>query len=221
MTPERAAALVARWARTYTRQLPGAVATRRIAEIEADLHDQIAYERQGGASDRAIALRILERMARGVPADVSWRHHQTRLAAPAAGTPGGPMKTPTASYRAALALAVATGLFLTWGVAAMGIIGAEGDPFDLLYLGVLAIGIVGAALTRLKPAGMVQVAVAMATAQAAVAAIALLVGKQDVPVSSVAEIVGLNGAFVALFLVAAWLFRRADRRPSSPARSGA
>src|SRR3712207_7326866 len=38
------------------------------------------------------------------------------------------------------------------------------------------------------------------------------VGKHEVPVSSVAEIVGLNGFFVALFLGSAWLFQRAGRR---------
>jgi hypothetical protein len=41
--------------------------------------------------------------------------------------------------------------------------------------------------------------------------IALIAGRRQSPISSVAEILGLNGIFFALFLGAAWLFRRAAR----------
>ncbi len=73
MTPERMAALVARWVRRYTRNLPRPVAERRIGEIDADLHDHIAHERAHGTKDRRIALGIAVRMLRGVAADASWR----------------------------------------------------------------------------------------------------------------------------------------------------
>ena len=45
MTPERMAALVARWVRLYTRNVPPPIAERRIDEIDADLHDHVAHER--------------------------------------------------------------------------------------------------------------------------------------------------------------------------------
>ena len=73
MTPERMAGIVARWVRLYTRDLPAPIAERRIDEIDADLHDHIAHERAAGATDRRIAVSIAARMARGLPADVSWR----------------------------------------------------------------------------------------------------------------------------------------------------
>jgi hypothetical protein len=73
MTPERASLLVARWVLFYTRRLPAAVGQRRVDEIAADLHDHIAHERASGTSDSRIALSILSRMARGMPADISWR----------------------------------------------------------------------------------------------------------------------------------------------------
>ncbi|GIE94346.1 hypothetical protein [Paractinoplanes rishiriensis] len=73
MTPERAAGLVTRWVRHYTRRLPAPVAERRLDEIGADLHDHIAYERDRGTSERRIALTLLSRMLRGLAADVSWR----------------------------------------------------------------------------------------------------------------------------------------------------
>ena len=73
MTSERTAALVARWVRLYTRQLPAPIARRRIDEIDADLHDHIAHERAHGTSDRRIALGIAARMVRGLAADAAWR----------------------------------------------------------------------------------------------------------------------------------------------------
>ena len=73
MTPERMAALVARWVRFYTRNVPPPVAKRRIGEIDADLHDHIAHERAHGTGERRIAIGIAMRMARGVAADASWR----------------------------------------------------------------------------------------------------------------------------------------------------
>ena len=82
MSPERAAGLVRRWTRFYTRDLPAPVAERRADEIDADLHDHIAHERAAGTGDRRIALGIASRMARGIAADVSWGRRQTRLSTP-------------------------------------------------------------------------------------------------------------------------------------------
>ncbi|GAA1596336.1 hypothetical protein GCM10009678_92870 [Actinomadura kijaniata] len=87
MTPERAARLVSRWVRFYTRGLPAAVARRRIEEIDADLHDHIAHERAHGTADRRIARNVLSRMARGLAADASWR----RRARPLEGNPMKPL----------------------------------------------------------------------------------------------------------------------------------
>ncbi len=59
--------------RFYTRDLPTAIAQRRVDEIAADLHHHMAHERTHGRSDRRIALSILSRMVRGLAADASWR----------------------------------------------------------------------------------------------------------------------------------------------------
>jgi len=53
-----------------------------------------------------------------------------------------------------------------------------------------------------------------------VAVIALIAGKHQSPISSVAEILGLNGIFVALFIGSAWLFRRAAREEPGGAGRG-
>jgi hypothetical protein len=119
------------------------------------------------------------------------------------------MKKDRTAYRSAVGVALAAALFLLWLMGAVGVIGVEGDRADLMYFGVLALGIIGAIIARFKPHGMALALAATALAQALVAVIALIAGKHESPISSVAEILGLNGIFVALFLGSAWLFRRA------------
>lgn len=116
------------------------------------------------------------------------------------------MKT-TAAYRLAIGAALVTTLLLVWVIGAVGLIGAEGDPFDLIYAGVLAIGIIGALIARFQPLGMAKALFATAFAQTLVVVIALIAGKHQVAVSSVLEIVLLNGFFVVLWIGSAWLFR--------------
>ena len=121
------------------------------------------------------------------------------------------MQTGNTSYKAAVALAVATVLILSWVIGAVGVLGADGDPADLMYIGVLAVGSTGAIIVRLQPMGMARAMIVMALAQALVTVIALIIGKQDAPYMSVFEIVSLNSFFVSLFLGSARLFQKAAR----------
>ena len=121
------------------------------------------------------------------------------------------------TYRVALGVAVASALMLVWLVGAVGVIGEEGDRADLMYGGVLTVGIVGAFIARFRPLGMARVLVAMSIAQALVAVIALIAGKHQAPITSAVELLGLNAFFVALFIGSAWLFRAAARKPHSGA----
>jgi hypothetical protein len=121
------------------------------------------------------------------------------------------------TYEVALALAVAASLFLVMTIGAVGVIGAEGDPFDRVYLGVVGLGVLGALVARFRARGMAYALFAMALAQVVVTVVALILGKQDSPVSSVFEIVGLNGLFVVMFSAAGLLFRGAARGAASRA----
>jgi hypothetical protein len=114
-----------------------------------------------------------------------------------------------AAYRVAVGLAVAAALMLVWSIGAVGVIGEEGDRADLMYFGVLAVGLIGAVIARFQPDGMARALLAMALAQGLVAVIALIAGKHQAPSSSVFEIVGVNGFFAALFVGSAWMFRQA------------
>jgi len=110
-------------------------------------------------------------------------------------------------YRVAVGFALFTGLFLIWVNGAVGIIGSEDNPVNALYFGVIAVGIIGAFIARFRPQGMVFTMFAMAIAQALIAAIAIIGGLYQSPPSTVFHIIGVNGFFIMLFVIAALLFR--------------
>ena len=120
------------------------------------------------------------------------------------------MKTGNTAYRSAVGVALAAAFILVWLSLGVGVIGADGDPANLMYSGVFAVGIIGAIIARLQPRGMARALFATALAQALVAMIALILGL-GYPASPPLEIVGLNGLFVALFVASALLFRHAAR----------
>lgn len=120
---------------------------------------------------------------------------------------------PKFSYRLGAGLAIATSLFLVVVGAGVGIIGADGDPANLLYGAVLAMAILGAVITRFRPVGMAGAMVAAALAQAGVTAIALFRGLGQ-PYSPPLELIGLNGGFIVLWIGAALLFWSAARYES-------
>ena len=115
------------------------------------------------------------------------------------------MHTRTA-YRVAAGLALTAAFLIVWLNAAAGLIGIEDDdPANVLYFGVLAIGLMGAVVARLQPRGLALALLATALAQAVVGVIAL----ESPNTASPAQIVSLHGVLVAMFAGAAWLFRHA------------
>lgn len=127
------------------------------------------------------------------------------------------LKTGDPAYRSAVGVALSAALLLVWLSLGVGIIGADGDPANVLYGGVLAVGAVGALVARFRPHGMARAMAATALAQAAVAAGALVAGLGQ-PWSGPLELVGLNGVFAALWVGSAVLFQQAARgRPPTGA----
>ena len=123
------------------------------------------------------------------------------------------------AYRAAVGVSLAAAFLLVWINAAVGIIGAPDETANLMYIGVLVVGISGAFVARFRPKEMARALVAMALAQALVGAIArfLALGAGSPP--GVLGVLILNGFFVSLFGGAALLFRFAAREPT-PASAG-
>lgn len=115
------------------------------------------------------------------------------------------------SYRLAVGLAVAAGLLLIWVNLAAGLIGAEDNPANLMYVAVLGTAGVGALLARFNARGLAVALFATAGVQAIVTTIALL-GDLGAPENSRLELAVANGVFLALFTASGLLFRHAARR---------
>lgn len=115
------------------------------------------------------------------------------------------------AFRAAAGLALAAVFLLIWINLAVGIIGDEGEPANLLYAGVIAVGIAGALVARGEPAALARAMLVTAGAQALAGVVALAAGWGAAGPRWPLDVLGLTVFFVALFGGAAWLFRRAAR----------
>ncbi|MCW5559692.1 MAG: hypothetical protein KIT22_17895 [Verrucomicrobiae bacterium] len=117
------------------------------------------------------------------------------------------MRKPGKSYRFAVGVALAAVVLLVWmNVAVGGILGD--DPANMMYFGVLLVGLIGAILARLEPQGMSRALLATAFAMALVPVIALVLGTPAFA-NGVAAVFGLHSFFAMLFAGSALLFRRA------------
>ncbi len=114
----------------------------------------------------------------------------------------------TVAYRAAAGVAVAAALLLVWMNLAVGLIGNEENPVNLLYAGVLFVGIIGAFVARFQPRPMASALFATALAQVLVPVIAIMIWRPPLT-SGLVGVVILNTFFVALWVVSAVLFRHA------------
>ncbi|MCA8832738.1 hypothetical protein [Hymenobacter pini] len=112
------------------------------------------------------------------------------------------------SYKLAAGIAAGAALLLVWGNLAVGFIGSEDNPMNLLFGAVLVVSFVGAAVARLQPLGMARALFAAAFTQFAVPFVALLI-KQPPLTMGVLWVIVLNTLFAGLWVLAGWLFRRA------------
>jgi hypothetical protein len=108
------------------------------------------------------------------------------------------------AYRAAVGVALAAAFALVWMNLAVGVLGDEGNPANLMYGGVLAVGVIGAIVARFQPRGMARTSMGMALVQVLVAAISIVAGWGSAVI--------LTGLFVGLWLTSALLFRKAARK---------
>jgi hypothetical protein len=108
-------------------------------------------------------------------------------------------------YRAGVGLALAAGFLTIWASGAVGMIGNEDNPLNLMFGGVLAIALLGSAIAGFRPAGMVRAMAAAAAAQLVASMIGMFTDLR-------------GGIFSALFsimwLASAALFRTASQQRS-------
>jgi len=122
------------------------------------------------------------------------------------------------TYRFAVGVALLAAFLILWVNLAVGIIGEPDDIANLMYVGVLAVGVVGAFITRFHPSGMTRTLFAMALAQVLVAVITALAGL-GAPVTPALSLLVFNGILISLWVGSAKLFRKAARE-QSPASVG-
>lgn len=120
------------------------------------------------------------------------------------------------SYRGAAALGLLTGFLILWINGAVGIIGSEDNPMNLLFGVVLLIGVTSAVVVRLEAPGMARTMFVVAFAQFLVPVVAYLIGRPGFS-PGVVQIFAFNFVFVVLFATSGLLFHRAARALPAPA----
>jgi hypothetical protein len=116
------------------------------------------------------------------------------------------------AYRGGVAVALATAFLLVWINLAVGIIGNEDNPANLMFFVVIAIAIAGSLVARFEALGMSRAMTVAAAAQALVGVIVLVgrLGATEPP--GLAGVLMLIGSFALMWLLSAWLFSRAARQ---------
>lgn len=109
----------------------------------------------------------------------------------------------SSAYRLGAVLGLGTAFLTIWVNLAVGMVGDEDNPVNLLFVGVLAIALFGAILGRFEAGGMVRAASAAALAQALAAVVAVSLAPD------------VRGAIFSFLFAAPWalsaaLFRKAS-----------
>ena len=115
------------------------------------------------------------------------------------------------AYRAAAVIAVLATFFLIWLNLAVGIIGNEDNPANLMFGGVLGIGLTGSLVARFGADGMSRTMALAAGAQAFVGTVALAGKLGEGSAAWPWDVADLTIFFTVAWGLAAVLFRKAAR----------
>ena len=153
----------------------------------------------------ASALLAAPAVAMRLGADVDWTAFDfivagIMLAVPLTGFELALRASGNLAYRAGAVVALGTAFLITWSNLAVGIIGNENEPINLIFFGVILIAIVGAFLARSRPRGLAWAMAAAGAAQAVTVVAAVIGGHFEAAIIAV---------FMTGWLMSAWLFRAA------------
>jgi hypothetical protein len=156
----------------------------------------------------AAALLALPAVAMQFTAEVNWTASDFVFAAVVFGTIGllaeaAVRMSSNWSYRAGAGFALAAAFATVWANAAVGMIGSEDNTYNLLFLGVVALALLGAAVARFRANGMAAAMLLAGLVHAGVA----IGGYAADPKGATFSL-----AFVLLWLLSAALFRNAARK---------
>ncbi|GAB4256659.1 MAG: hypothetical protein Kow0027_23810 [Saprospiraceae bacterium] len=116
------------------------------------------------------------------------------------------------AYKLAIGIALVSCFLLVWISLAVGIIGAEDNPVNLLYGIVLAVAGIGSGVARFRSAGMARVMFIAAVMQFLVPFLALFILQPELQATQ--NLVGvffLNTVLALLFAASGFLFLKAGR----------
>jgi hypothetical protein len=115
------------------------------------------------------------------------------------------------AYRGGGAVALATAFLLVWINLAVGIIGNENNPLNLMFFAVIGAAIVGAVVARFRAGGMARAMAIVGSIQAivGVGVFAFDVGAAEPP--GPIGLLLLIEFFACGWFASAWLFRKAAR----------
>lgn len=114
-------------------------------------------------------------------------------------------------YRAGAGVAVAASFFLVWCNLAVGIIGSESNPANLMFGAILIVALAGSIVARFEASGMSRTMIVTGAMQAGIGIIALTGNMGAAKDSWPTDIIVVTLVFTGMWLVAARLFRLADR----------
>ena len=115
------------------------------------------------------------------------------------------------AYRGGAAVAVLAAFLLVWVNLAVGFLGDEDNPANLMFAGVLALALAGAMIARFRAAGMANAMLATFAAQVLVGAYGYAAGLGSPGWSGIYEAAMGTTLFGGLWLIAAALFHKAAR----------
>jgi hypothetical protein len=123
------------------------------------------------------------------------------------------LKTCTRMYRFAFGTGLLGMFLLGWVSSAVGIIGSENNPVNLMYWAVPIVGFLGILIARLKPHGMAYTLFAAAVVQFSIPVIALMISPEvSWGNAGVFGVFTVNSIFAALFAGSGLLFLRATHK---------
>jgi hypothetical protein len=113
------------------------------------------------------------------------------------------------SYRAGAAVALGTAFLLVWIDLAVGIIGNENNPLNLMFFAVIAAAIVGSVAARFQAKGMARAMTVAAALQGLIGVAVLINGWGASEPPALIGVVILILFFAATWLLSAFCFRKA------------
>ncbi len=123
------------------------------------------------------------------------------------------------AYRAGACLTIAASVLLLWVNGAVGFLGDENNPANLMFIGVIGVAVIGSVVAGFRARGMALAMFAAAAAQVAVGVTALALGWSSPGNDGLYEVVMGTSVFGALWLVSGGLFRLAADRPADAIRA--